>query len=54
MWLERPGHKTEQDLMVFHDWLERHWPELLDGKGPGSFQTLKTELAYLWAEGAER
>ena len=50
MWLERPPDKrTENDLLIFHEWLSENFPTLLK-RGPRSYEQLRSDLGDLCEE----
>jgi len=50
LWLDRqPENKrTPNDLLIFYNWLEKNWPELLTKDHGDPYQQLKADLAGLW------
>jgi hypothetical protein len=51
LWLERPEeNRTTNDLLLFYNWVERNWPELLTSGHGDPYQQLKSVLSGLWRD----
>ena len=54
LWLDRPeSRRTENDIVLFYEWLAENLPSLLKRSHPVSFQEFRAELLPL-QESAER
>jgi hypothetical protein len=42
------GKRTATQVLIFHGWLEKNWPELLDRTSGEAFRELKSDLMDLW------
>jgi len=48
LWLDRPAdRRTENDIVIFHEWISENLPSLLKRSGSISFEEFRAELLPL-------
>jgi hypothetical protein len=48
LWLERPiERRTENDMLVFHEWISENFPTLLKRSGTITFEEFRADLLPL-------
>ena len=48
LWLDRPAdRRTENDIVIFHEWISENLPSLLKRSGSISFEEFRADLLPL-------